>query len=431
MRRHRAALAANLALVVTTGLVVAYAVSADGYQSHRTELNDGGIWVTSSADGLFGRINKPIGQADGAMFADADDNLDIVQQGAGVVGVNLTDNLVTSIDPALVQAVEGEEAIIAPGAQVVMGGGSVAVLDPQDGRVWAGRFDPDAGRASVAPLAEGADPRATVGATAALTVTTGGAVLAASADEDRVLRIAPRGQGFAEPVTENLSVDIGTGLQMTSVGERGVLLDGETGDLVVVDGGTASLPPGSVLQQPGPVSDSVLVSTRTELLEVDLETGDATAVAAGPLRPADRAGAPRRLRVRRLVGRARRGRDRLRGRRAAYRLAQLRRHRPRVPRQPRGDPPQRPRERRGLEPRLRRTGPHRRLGGVLLRHHERRPGGGRGDRGRGRPAAPEGQARRLRRPARPDHRPAPPRQRHRADGPDPGHPLAQRGLRAR
>ena len=129
-------------------------------------------------------------------------------------------------------------------------------------------------------LAEGADPRATVGATAALTVTTRGAVLAASADEDRVLRLPPQGSGFAEPVTENLSVDIGAGLQMTSVGERGVLLDAETGDLVVVDGGTAALPPGSVLQQPGPSAGSVLVSTRTELLDVDLETGDATSLAA-------------------------------------------------------------------------------------------------------------------------------------------------------
>ena len=165
------------------GTVVAYAVSADGYQSHRTELNDGGIWVTSNADGIFGRINKPIGQADGALFADADDNLDIVQQDAAVVGVNLTDNLLTSIDPSTVQPVEGEEATIPPGAQVVLAGETLAVLDPSDGRVWAQRIDRRAGLPSVGALADASDPLAEVGKAAALTVTASGAVLAASADE--------------------------------------------------------------------------------------------------------------------------------------------------------------------------------------------------------------------------------------------------------
>ncbi|GAA2128062.1 Ig-like domain-containing protein [Nocardioides bigeumensis] len=277
--RHRAAIAANLALVLTVGTVVAYAVSADGYQSHRAELNDGGIWVTSNADGFFGRMNKPIGQTDGVMAADVEDNLDIVQQGAGVVAVNLTDNLLSSVDPATVQPLEGEEAAVAPGALVVMAGGTVAVADPDDGRVWAQRFDPDLGRASVVPLAEGSEPRATAGDDAALTVTARGDVLVASGAEDRLLRLPARGTGFAEETSQDLTLDLGPTTQLTAVGERAVLLDPETGDLLVPDGGSAALPPGSVLQQPGPAADSVLVATGSELLEVDLETGDATALA--------------------------------------------------------------------------------------------------------------------------------------------------------
>ncbi|MGI8646198.1 MAG: Ig-like domain-containing protein, partial [Nocardioides sp.] len=279
--RHRVALAANLALVLTVGTVVAYAVSADGYETHRTELNDGGIWVTSNVDGIFGRINKPIGQADGAMYADQDDNLDVVQQGAAVVGVNLTDNLLTPIDPATVQPTEGEEATIPPGAQVVMAGGSLAVVDPADGRVWAQRIDPVAGRPSVNALADASDPTATAGKAATLTVTAGGVVLVVSADTDQVVRLAPRGSGYAEADAQPLGVDLGPALSLTSVGERAVLLDGATGELVVVGGGTAALPPHAVLQQPGPAADTVVVATRTELLEIDLATGDATALADG------------------------------------------------------------------------------------------------------------------------------------------------------
>ncbi len=278
--RHRAAIAANLALLVTVGAVVAYAVSADGYPSHRTDLNDGGIWVTSNADGIFGRINKPIGQADGALFADQDDNLDIVQQDAAVVGVNLTQHLLTSIDPSTVQPVEGEEATIPTGARVVMAGNTLAVLDPSDGRVWAQRIDSHAGLPSVTALADAAEPLGEVGGTAALTVTTSGAVLASSAETDRLVRWRATGADFAEAEELPLELDLGASPSLTAVGERPVVLDGDTGSLVVVDGGSAALPPGSVLQQPGPAAGSVVVATRTELLDVDLGTGDATALAA-------------------------------------------------------------------------------------------------------------------------------------------------------
>jgi len=279
--RQRVAIAANLALVVTVGTVAAYAVSADGYESHRAELNDGGIWVTSNTDGLFGRVNKPINQADGALFADLDDNLDIVQQGAAVVAINLTDNLLTPIDPATVQPTEGEEAQVPSGAQVVMAGGSLAVLDPATGRVWATRVDTTLGLPSVNALSDASDPLATVGKAAALTVTTGGAVLAASSETDQVVTLEPGGDGFVSTAPVDLATDLGAGVSMTSVGDRSVVLDGQTGELVVLGGAAAALPPDSVVQQPGPAADAVLVATRTELLEVDLDSGEATSVEAG------------------------------------------------------------------------------------------------------------------------------------------------------
>ena len=73
-------LASWVALAVAVSGVVVYAVQADGYQAHTTELNDGGIWVTSNRDGSYGRINKPIGELDGTVFSRLDSNLDIVQE---------------------------------------------------------------------------------------------------------------------------------------------------------------------------------------------------------------------------------------------------------------------------------------------------------------------------------------------------------------
>ena len=107
-RRHRGAVAANLALVLALGGVVYYAVSADGYRSHHAELNDGGIWATNPTVGYFGRVNKQIGQYDGAVFADSGAALDIVQQGSAVVGVNLTSRRIAPIDPSTVSQPAGE-----------------------------------------------------------------------------------------------------------------------------------------------------------------------------------------------------------------------------------------------------------------------------------------------------------------------------------
>ena len=86
--RGRLWAAPYLALVLVVTGVVVFALRAEGYQTHRAELNDGGIWVTNSTLGYYGRLNKPIGQLDGALFARTDATLDIVQDGAAVVGVD-------------------------------------------------------------------------------------------------------------------------------------------------------------------------------------------------------------------------------------------------------------------------------------------------------------------------------------------------------
>ena len=202
LQRRRAALVSWLALAVAVGGVVTYAVQADGYQAHRADLNDGGIWVTSKHDGSYGRINKPIGELDGTVFSSPDSNLDIVQDGDSVVGVNLSDGVVVPLDPAQMKVPDGEEAAI-PGSPVVgMAGGSLAVLDASTGDLWAAREDPEVGVPSVATLADQADPLAEVGEDAAMAVTLDGAVLAASGPcASRATRGSSRPPPRTSPVT--------------------------------------------------------------------------------------------------------------------------------------------------------------------------------------------------------------------------------------
>ena len=274
------ALVSWLALAVAVVGVITYAVQADGYQAHRADLNDGGIWVTSKRDGSYGRINKPIGELDGTVFSSPDSNLDIVQDGDSVVGINLSDAVVVPLDPAQMQVPDGEEAAIPGSPAVGMAGGSVAVLDTSTGDLWAAREDPETGVPSVASLADQTEPLATVGEDAALAVALDGTVLAASATEGLLLTLRQQGDtGFLEATTQDLPGDaVSDAIALTAVGAVPVVLDSASGRLLVVGGAEADVPPGSVLQQPGPSASAVLVGARDALLSVDLATGEVTTV---------------------------------------------------------------------------------------------------------------------------------------------------------
>ena len=281
IRRYRVAIVSNLVLLLAaTGLVV-LAVRAQGYQQHEAELNDGGIWVTNSRDGFHGRINKPIGQLDGAIFTELDTQLDVVQDGAAVLGVNVSGGLLSSIDPAKVEQPDGETAKLPSAAQVQLAGGTVAVLDPESGALRATLVDTRVGLPDIGALDNDADPFAKTGADGALAVTQDGAVLVASSEDDELHTFARGGTALAAPTTTDLGVDVGPGVTLTAVGDRPVVLDGQTGALQVVDGPDTHVPPGSALQVSGPDADSVLVATADRLLELDLATGEETEVASG------------------------------------------------------------------------------------------------------------------------------------------------------
>ena len=288
LRRHRVAIASQLALLMAVVGLVVVAVNADGYETHEAQLNDGGIWVTNSRDGFYGRINKPIGQLDGAVFSELDTQLDVVQQGAAVLGHNLSSSSLVPIDPATVELPDGEVATLPSAAQVRLAGGSVAVLDPGSGRLWAERVDPRTGNPLVGNLDAQSPPLATLGEGSALAVTEAGRLLVATAEDDTLTTLRATDAGFAEPSASGLPREIDPGATITAVGERPVVLDTETGALTILPAPgedaapvEAEVAPGAVLQEAGPDAAGVLVATGDRLLEIDLATGEERVVAEG------------------------------------------------------------------------------------------------------------------------------------------------------
>ena len=142
VRRHRAGIASGVALTIASAAVVGYAVTADGYKTHEADLNDGGVWVVNGKKGWSGRLNKPINQLDGVVPGeDGKTRLDVVQDGAAVVTLNLDAARGQAIETSRLEPQDGGSAAVPASATVRMGGGTLASVDPETGEVWAVRYD--------------------------------------------------------------------------------------------------------------------------------------------------------------------------------------------------------------------------------------------------------------------------------------------------
>ncbi len=281
VRRHRVAIASGLALTIAAAAVVTYAVTADGYKSHEAELSDGGVWVVNGKKGWSGRLNKPINQLDGVVpTVDGKTRLDVVQDGAAVVTLNLNTSRGQALETSRLESQDGGSAAIPTAGDVQMAGGTLASADAETGEVWAVRYDAVLGKPIMSSVDRQSEALAEVGEGAALAVSQRGTIVATSTADGTVTTLEPRGGVFAEAETRDLPADAGQVSSVTTVGERIVTLDAEAGVLRVVGGATASVPPGSALQQAGPDDDAVLVGAPDALLSVELATGDVTTIAS-------------------------------------------------------------------------------------------------------------------------------------------------------
>jgi hypothetical protein len=269
--------------IVTT--LVVYAANSQGFAVRQLDLNDTGIWVSNDADGNYGRVNKSAAGLDGVTRPPGEQSifdLDILQDGNVAVGWDRADAKLSAIDTVLVKSTTDGAAAVDPTSSVQLRGGTMAVMD-RAGRVWAARYDATASTLDLSALDSTQKPLAELGlsadaaqASAALAVGDDGTVYVQGVNGRRIT-IAPAGNGLAKPVISDGQPRF-QAIQLTSVGSAPVAYDTKTGELSLGDGRTAQLDPDpqTVLQQPGPDANSVLVATSTSLQKVDLGTAAVT-----------------------------------------------------------------------------------------------------------------------------------------------------------
>lgn len=261
---------------IVTVSAVAVTTMAFLYQGNPTtevDLNDGGVWVTKQSSLLVGHFNHPSAVLDSGLRT-ASDDYDILQSGETVL-VSDSTGTVTAVDPANV--ILSDSTAVPAGAQVVLGGQTVAVLEPASGSLWVtaadaiGAFEP----ASVKPLAK-------LGKGAAVTVATDGTVFAVSAKNRTLTTVTVDPEGEADKTsTSNLdALPKDSEVSVTAVGDRAVVLDSRSGSLIVPGGVSTTVGEGAVLQQPSAATAAVAVATSNELLSLPLDGSEPKSIDA-------------------------------------------------------------------------------------------------------------------------------------------------------
>ncbi|MGA7149346.1 MAG: hypothetical protein WBX17_12755, partial [Microbacterium sp.] len=218
--------------VASTGILTAAAVAIttmafvyEGNPTTEVDLNDGGVWVTKQSALLVGHFNHESQVLDGGVRTTSGD-YDILQAGAHVLVVDEAESSVTAVDPAMVTLTES--ANIPGGAKVVLGGPTVAILDPASGDLW------------VVPAAaigsfeiEGTEAVTDVGEKADVTVSADGTVYAVSTEDAELVTVRTDAEGA--PLEASRSgvdgLETGASASISAVGQRPVILDADSGTL--------------------------------------------------------------------------------------------------------------------------------------------------------------------------------------------------------
>lgn len=263
----------GLVALLATALVAAAALVYPGYPTADVELNDGGVWVSRSADSLIGHLNYPSRLLDGAATTSSV-TYDLFQDANDVAAYDAATGRLDPFDPATMLFMPG--ASLAPGSRVSSRGGTVGIIDAENDGLYVMTSKEIGGFST-----SGRDPLAVLGKASVVVVGTGGAVHAVSLkgelvsvpDATSTLEVSHLG-AFKERAK----------LQVTAVGDTPVVLD-EVNGLVYLNGKTIELPQAKNgrLQAAGTANDSVLIAGPGGLIVQPLDGGTATteAVPAG------------------------------------------------------------------------------------------------------------------------------------------------------
>ncbi|MDN4640488.1 Ig-like domain-containing protein [Agreia sp. PsM10] len=282
--RRRKATAASVATVTVFSLAVTtMAFLYQGVTTADVELNDGGVWVTKPSGLLVGHLNYQAQLLDGGLKM-ASSDFDILQHDETVITVDNATGSLAPIDPVSVTL--GNAVALPAESSVTMGGDTLAVVDDKTGDLFTTRASDVANF-----LPDPEKPQLALGSGAAATVDVDGGVHALSPASGEMVTIALDENGVPlEPVTDGFpETEDDAALTMTTVGDQAVVFDSANGIAYLPGGKKVEVADstGGVLQETGPESDAVLISTDTSLIRQPLDGGAATATSAGkPGKPA-------------------------------------------------------------------------------------------------------------------------------------------------
>lgn len=286
-------------VALLVAVVAIFAVRHPGRPVHDVALGDGSVWVSGGRTTYWARVNPgsrgfdlvlPGGGSSGSEAGVI--RPDVLQDGPHAVGVT-SDRSLVPFDTRTGEVLEGRPTVPEPDVGtgqeffrpdvVDLRGGTIAMVDEATGQVWAKRLDPK-GETDLTDFHTGRSPIVTVGGAASLTVDIHGNVKAVSAAHGVVVDVPVEGDGFGAPERTSLGFN-GRFADITAIGERWVVMDGESGDIYhegqdgdpdqIPDGGTQ---PGvevvkAALQQPGEDTGRVAVQTLTKAAYVGLDEG--------------------------------------------------------------------------------------------------------------------------------------------------------------
>jgi hypothetical protein len=260
-RRHKTT-ATALVIALVAGVPLTIAALHPGYPISDVQLTSRDVWVTNGSQLLGGRLNRQIDELNGSVTASSA-SFDVMQDADTLFMYDPLSGRVESVSPA---TTEVTSAIDVPKNAEVAYGGTVLTIVSPEGDLWAipAVGDLQFNFVATPPLVE-------LGEGGHAVVTKDGTILAVSAEKKALYRVA----SLADKPVKTALPSLGE-FQLSAVGERAVVLDQSTNELVTEDGTVHPLGDDPVvrLQQVGSDDDTVLLATGDSLLRVSLGNGE-------------------------------------------------------------------------------------------------------------------------------------------------------------